>query len=173
MESNRRPSRACVQVLAASLDEAQEAAREFTDTLDLATVDRLRGDQFSADSERHCARDDEVGRVLLMHPAGGHQRNLRVHAMEGGNVRFTANLRAGNNLDEIGFRFPCGDDFRRGQRAGNDHHILFGGKLDHGQMQPIAGQKLRTSIKTCLCGFRIRHPARPHNDAGNRSHQMR
>jgi hypothetical protein len=39
-------------------------------------------------------------------------------------------------------------------------------------MQTIASQELRSNIKACLSSFRIRHPARTHNDAGDSFNQM-
>ena len=45
--------------------------------------------------------------------------------MEGSDVAFTANLGAGNDLDEIRTCPPGGDNLRGGQRPRDHHHILF------------------------------------------------
>ena len=168
-----RPSCPRGQMIPAGLYKAPEAAGQLANPILLATVDRVRRDQFPPNSNGYGARKDEIGRILLIHSSGGHQRNLRKHSMEGSNVGFTANLGAGHDLDKIGICFPCGNNFRRGQRPRDDHHILFGGELDHGRTQPITRQKLRSGVETQLRNRRIRHSSRTDNNSGNAFDQLR
>ena len=49
------------------LDKAQESAGQFANPVLLATVDRLRRDQFTAYAERYGPREDEFGCVLSSH----------------------------------------------------------------------------------------------------------
>jgi hypothetical protein len=51
----------------AGLYKAQEPARQFTDSVLLATVDGVRRDQFTAYAERYGPSEDEFGCVLLIH----------------------------------------------------------------------------------------------------------
>ena len=51
----------------AGLYKAQEPAGQFANPVLLATVDRVRRDQFPANAECYCPRKDKIGRILLIH----------------------------------------------------------------------------------------------------------
>jgi hypothetical protein len=80
---------------------AQKSPGQIANPTRLAMAYRFGGEQFTTDAERCGPGEDEFGCVLLTHASRGDQRNVREHPMEGSNVGFTANLGAGNNLDEI------------------------------------------------------------------------
>jgi|GEM_PF-1680432 len=90
----------------ASLDKAQESARQFANSVRLEKPYRLRGNQFTAYPQGYRPSDDKTGCVLLIHAPGGDQRNMREHPVQWSPIGFTADLDAGNDLDETRPRLP-------------------------------------------------------------------
>ena len=115
------------ELLAGVVDQFEETPRELVNALGLSSCDGFGWNEFGADADGSCARQNEVSGGVLIHASGGDERNLRQRGMEGLDVAVSANRAAGEHFDQIGAAGPSGDHLGGRQSAGKDSDVALGG----------------------------------------------
>jgi hypothetical protein len=117
-------------MLPTAFDKPDKPARQFSNAVDLPSVDSILRDQFAANPEGDSASKNKVECILLIHASCGDQRKVGKHAMKRSNVGLAVNLSARDHLYEIAALFPGPDDLGRSEVSWKYDDVLLYSKFD-------------------------------------------